>query len=422
MAVLTRSQWVQSTTVNTKKITRKRALRKHHSASHHEDNLRDKITTRRHAAKKPRTSYHQRSSSEIEGDPNRNLAIFGLPKELFDGIISFLPPEAAACFSLTCKEALHLLGTTSWTYFRGRSRRYRAHGSLVKLLQRDLPGSEYCLRCETLHPPLKPPKDHRETRSTKPCMGQDASIDYWPQTASGGYSVVWAHILHAFQSQPPSEPSPPIDLFDGDFTFHHGAVTYRLCSSAHWVNRNLVLTQQHRLRNLDSRSKALRAVDITSLPFRVCPHLSTTTAPPPKTYHSRNGVSNSPFLTNIITRAFPPNLRKGIPRPRVFRALNPSEQRQIADVEMKADFLWRCRSCPTKFRVRYEELTGEIVVTAWHSFGRALYQARQFWSCLVRREGPTLGSAERNSEYYSTARTWADFDIPDGIEIALARW
>lgn len=409
----TRSQKARIPTSNTKTSQRKKSLRNHNSLSQPGPTLRGKDKISRRIAKKPKPTYLERPPSEVERDPNRILRLFRLPREIFDEIINHLPPDAEACFTLTCKEALHLLGTTSWASFRGRARHYGIqygyYGSLVELLQRDIPGSEYCPRCETLHPPLKPPRDHRETKWTKLCMGQLASIDYWPQTPSGGYSLVWEHILDAFKSQPASLGlAPPIPLFGGDFTFNHGLVSYRLSSSAQWVDRNLVLIQEHRLRPTDSQTVDLQAAHIISLPFRVCAHLSTTAVTQTKTSRSKKAITNSSLLTLAIATAFPPHLRKGVRQ--------PSTSPPLADAETKDNFIWRCKSCVTKIRVNYEGRDGgEVTVTAWHCFGKELWKAQQFWTYLVRREGPTLGPAKRNSEYHSVSRSLPEFKIPENI-------
>ncbi|KAE8343177.1 hypothetical protein BDV24DRAFT_172943 [Aspergillus arachidicola] len=407
----TRSQQAHLATSSNRTGQRKISLRNQRSANHQGSEHHGNNNTTRRVGKKPKPTYLERSPSEAERDLNRQLRLFSLPREIFDTIINHLPPDAEACLTLTCKEALARLGTTSWASFRGRNRRYSLQygycGSLVELLQRDIPGSEYCPRCETLHPPLRPPRDHRETKWTKLCMGQLASIDYWPQTPSGGYSLVWEHILDAFKSQPASLGlGRPIPLFQGDFTFNKGFMIYRLSSSAQWIDRNLVLTQEHHLRISDSQARTLQATHITSLPFRVCAHLSTTDVSTIRTWRSNKSLTKSSLLTFAIAAAFPPHLRKSLPQ--------PDTSLQLEDAETKSNFIWRCKSCATKYRVRYEGRNGgEVVVTAWHCFGKELWKAQQFWTYLVRREGPTLGPAKRNSEYYSVSRSLPDFKIPE---------
>ncbi|KAE8153059.1 hypothetical protein BDV25DRAFT_169599 [Aspergillus avenaceus] len=318
-------------------------------------------------------------------DVNRTLPLFTLPTEILNHIIKHIPADAEASLSLTCKEALHRIGTASWAFFRGRARHRRdQYGSLVELLQRDIPEYEYCARCET-------PSAH--------CLGQEASIDYWPQTEEGGYT------------QPVCMgEGPPLRLFNGNFTFRRKDVDYTLRSSGRWVDRNLIVTHEHRLRMSDSKSWPLRAVDITSLPFRVCAHLTTTTAPPVQGILSSTGALNGPLLTHAIASAFPKGLQKGLPKPSTFRKATAAEQDQIAAAESESTFVWRCRSCPTKVAVCYDG--DEVVVKAWHCFGKELYKAVQFWSLFVRREGPTMGSAKRNSEYRCVSRSVTDFILP----------
>ncbi|KAE8374383.1 hypothetical protein BDV26DRAFT_300258 [Aspergillus bertholletiae] len=408
----TRSQRAELASSSNKVGQRKKSLRNQNSAGQTKSNLQGDGHNTRRIVNKHKPTYLEQTLSEREADPNRNLRLFCLPREIFDQIIDHLLPDAEACFSLTCKEALHRLGTASWSIFRGRARYYGLHygyyGSLVQLLQRDMPGSEYCPRCETLHPPLKPPRDHRETKWTKLCMGQLAIIDYWPQTPSGGYSLVWEHILEAFKSQP-STPgsSPPIPSFSGDFTFNKDTVNYRMCSSAQWIDRNFILIHEHHLRNSNYRSRPLQAAHINGLPFRLCAHLSTAPVPPKKISRATKPVSNIPLLSRAIATVSPPNLQKGVPR------LNTDPG--LVGMEMKDDLTWRCKSCATKFRVRYDGHNMELVVTAWHCLGRELWKAQQLWTYLVRREGPTLGPAKRNSEYHSVSRSLPDFKISDDI-------
>ncbi|KAL3477083.1 hypothetical protein BJX99DRAFT_226679 [Aspergillus californicus] len=293
---------------------------------------------------------------------------------MFDEIISYLPPSGEVCLSLTCKEAIQYVGTAAWVTFRGRRRLHCGWGSLCEILQRDVPGFEYCAKCETLHGPMKPPHAHRTTKLTKHCLGQEASIDYWPQTPSGGYSIVFAHIREAFESKPAnSSLSPPINLFDGDFTLKRGSVEYRLASSARWMDGNFVVMQKHRLRTYEDRA-------------------------------------NGALLTHAIKAAFPENLQQGVSPLSAFCKATPSEEVQIATGSQEQGFVWRCRSCPTKFLVEYRQGNGgELDVTAWHCFGKGLYQASKFWKMFVHREGLLLGPKKLNSEYSVTTRSVPDF-------------
>ncbi|KAL4930449.1 uncharacterized protein BDV17DRAFT_39020 [Aspergillus undulatus] len=362
----------------------------------------------------PKPSYLQRSLADIERDPNRTLRLLSLPRELFDEIVARLPPSSEACLTLTCKAALHAIGTASWTYFRRSTQLSyrRTDTSLHELLKRDNPELQLCPRCQILHPPIKAPHAHRTTKFTSLCLGQGASVDYWPQTPSGTYTVVYTHINEAFQSRPKSSArnasATPIDLFTGDFTTKRGKANYRLRSSASWVDGNLILRQEHRLSSSVPRSR-LHAVAITSLPFRVCAHLSTSTAPTPESQRTRHHVPNGSLLTRAVASAFPASRRRGVAPGSTFRESCPFEQAQIEAGSRQKGFVWWCRSCPTKFRVEYDADSDELVVTAWHCFGRDLHQARKFWKWLVRREGALLGPKKRNSEYYAFTKSIPDF-------------
>ncbi|OJJ08572.1 hypothetical protein ASPVEDRAFT_156198 [Aspergillus versicolor CBS 583.65] len=359
---------------------------------------------------KPAPTYMQRSQTDIDTDPNINITLLRLPREMFDEIVAYLPLPAKVCLSLSCKAAAHVLHpwTTTWFLLRRSTQiNHRTFDrTLCDLLQRDHPELQFCPRCEVLHPPLKPPHAHRITKFTKLCLGQTASMDYWPQMPTGGYSIIFPHIEQAFQ-KPSGVQSTPIDMFAGDFTAHLESTDYRLISSASWIERGLVLKQEYRLR---SSTGLLKAVDVTSLPFRICAHLSTTTSTPPESRHTKRQVPNGPLLTHAISTAFPENLRLGVASPKTFRPPSPAEQAQIAASAQKGH-IWRCRSCPTKFRVEYSGSSNELLVTAWHFFGKELYKALEYWKMFVRREGTTLGPKTRNSEFFVLSRGIPDFAI-----------
>ncbi|KAL2810305.1 hypothetical protein BJX63DRAFT_402319 [Aspergillus granulosus] len=367
--------------------------------------------------KKPsKRTYLDRSASDAASDPNHKSPLFRIPRELLYGITNYLPPAGLACLTLTCKLALETFGTDSWAQFRGRARLY--HGpdaSLCKLLQHDLPDHGYCIRCETVHPPLKPPYAHRCNKFTHSCFGYEATIDYWPQTEQGGYSIVWPHIQQTFEERSPDVVnSCPIGRFNGDFTIYAGSVDYQLRSSARWIDRSLILMQEYRLSNCTRAF--LQAVDVLTLPLRICAHLTTATAPPKgqaeRWRTAAKAVPNSPLLTHAIATAFPTHLRGTVAESSSFRNPAPTEETQMRTGEGDPDFIWWCRSCPTKFKVEYQaKHGGELVVDAWYYFGKELYRTVDYWKWFVRRDHESLGKAKRNSEFYAPTRSVPDFRV-----------
>ncbi|KAL3492309.1 hypothetical protein BJX62DRAFT_203188 [Aspergillus germanicus] len=358
-------------------------------------------------------TYLNRPSTKVLSDPNHATPLFRIPRELLYAITTHLPDAGLACLTLTCKLALETLGIDIWPQFRGRARLLHGpEGSLCKLLARDLPGYEYCVRCEKAHPPLRPPREHRINKFTQSCFGIEATIDYWPQLEQGGYSIVWPHIQNAFEERGPGiVDSGPIELFDGDFTIQAGGVNYSLRSSAAWVRKNLVLQQEY---CLSSTKGALQAVDVTTLPLRLCAHHTTATTPPTAPsvrQHAAKPVPNSPLLTHAIITAFPSVLSKKLPKAD-FRDPAPSEATQMKNGAGDPDFLWRCRSCPTKFRVAYTpEKGGQLVVLAWYCFGSEIHRAVDYWKWFVRRDLASLGVKKRNSEFYAPSRSVPDFSV-----------
>ncbi|KAL5337484.1 hypothetical protein BJX70DRAFT_369485 [Aspergillus crustosus] len=379
---------------------------------------------------KPKPSYLHLPPSP----PNTHLSLFTLPPELFHTITSHLPRSAEISLTLTCKLALHLIGRSSWGRFRAKRGVFdETYGPLCAYLLRDLPDYTYCDGCEMLHPPVKRPGLHRTSKFTKICFGQMGTVDFWVQTEQGGYSLVFSHIQEAFNSKPANHSqgtSAPIDLFEGDFTTPFGDLSYRLISSARWINHSLILRQEHRLQS-QHETDSLTAGHITSLPFCICAHLSTTRDPPPEAQRATI-AKNGPLLTHAIVSAFPEGLRGGSTDldSKTFRAPAPTEQLQMDDGGGDSGYTWRCRGCPTKFTIQYNarpdsgtgtgnstgngnrnrNKRGELVVTAWHNFGKELYKARDYWGMFVRREGATLGAKKRNSEFFVGSRGWGDFE------------
>ncbi|KAL4791499.1 hypothetical protein BDV19DRAFT_370484 [Aspergillus venezuelensis] len=371
-------------------------------------------------------SYLHRTVTELNRDPNIHLRLFNLPREIFDEIISHLTPISTASLSLTCKTALSALGTASWAHTGPSTRPYyqRDGLSLQALIQKDNPDLTLCFICNVLHPPMKPPAAHRMTKWTRRCLGSGAFMNYWPLSGEGGYNLAYKHIEEVFAAKPkgpsrrkkvgnaPLARTLPVSLLTGDFTTKSSTgggkgkgagskVTYRLASSAYWINDNLVLRQEHRVSSATQKS-ALQAGTVTSLPIRVCAHLTTSTAPTPESQRTSHHEPNGPLLTRAIVSAFPVTRRGGLAleNPDTFRPPCPSEKRQIDSGSSKKDFIWSCRACPTKFRVTHNPSIGELVVTAWHCFGKVLPQAKKYWKWFVRRENAVLGPKNRNSEYY----------------------
>ncbi|KAL4948691.1 hypothetical protein BDW69DRAFT_175983 [Aspergillus filifer] len=415
--------------------------RRDHSPNHNQAGRSPKAPQAHSKLEKARAgdkpSYLHRTTTELNRDPNLHLRLFDLPREIFDEIISYLTPIGVASLSLTCKTALGALGTASWAHLGPSTRPYyqRDDLSLQALIQKDNPALTLCYRCNVLHPPIKPPATHRMTKWTRRCLGPGAFMDYWPLSGEGGYRLAYEHIEEVFASKPkghargkkvgnaPLARTMPVDLLTGDFTTKlptgsgsgKGAgskVTYRLASSAYWINDNLVLKQEHRLSSSGSKSSsALQAGPITSLPLRVCAHLTTSTAPTPESQRTSHHEPNGSLLTRAIVSAFPVTRRGGLApeSPDTFRDPCPSEKRQIDSGSGKKDFIWSCRACPTKFRVNHNPSTGELVVTAWHCFGKGLPQAKKYWKWFVRRENLVLGPKNRNSEYYVFDKSVPDF-------------
>jgi hypothetical protein len=219
----------------------------------------------------------------------------------------------------------------------------------------------------------------------------------------------------------------PIALFDGDYTVQQGGVEYRLISAGRWVGlqRNIIITQEHRLRRA-VLGEPLRAEDVLALPLRVCAHLSTTTESPPQAEQGRSAYRrNGPLLSHAVVTAFPEslqgdyNLSHSPEGP--FRKLTGAEMNQYRDAAADDNYIWRCSSCPTKFRIEYraraavanavESNNAELVITTWHFFGAEPRDVYRFWTMSALRIGPDLPPRKRNCEFFVTERPLPDFEI-----------
>ncbi|KFZ02733.1 hypothetical protein V501_09469 [Pseudogymnoascus sp. VKM F-4519 (FW-2642)] len=89
-----------------------------------------------------------------------------LPIDLFELIVSLLPPIAAASLSLTCRSTLFLLRNKCLNQFRERSCPKRLE--FLHLLSRGLPTHILCITCEKLHRRIQ-----KQLHKATPCKKAD---------------------------------------------------------------------------------------------------------------------------------------------------------------------------------------------------------------------------------------------------------
>lgn len=413
-------------------------------------------TIRRKQKQKLRTLY-TRSASDVNTDPNRRLPLFTLSLELQKAIAeTYLPLESALSLSLTCKEALSNIGSWPWAAFKKENRWSATRTDFLRAMMRDWEAKaqegkervevEFCLRCNTLHPPLPRPSQHRKTALTTLCFGQEACIEYFLQETpehdnegpgeeeeGRGYSLVYPHIQSALSltsshAQKGQEASPPIAFLSGAFStsFPNSNVTVRLSSSTRRVDGNLIIRQEHVFHPTQRKDKkkggggggVLCAKHILQSlpPIYLCPHQTTNTSGPRKlSMYIKSDGSSSIMFTHAIVSAFPTSLRCPV---------DPAPFKKPTRLEVKAmtaadddDAVFCCRSCPTKFKTQYErgnDGKGELRITSWHCFGRDALHARRYWKMFVRREGWNLGPDKRNDEWWSPGGYVPDFDVGEG--------
>lgn len=378
-----------------------------------------KVPVKRSSRKPPVFAFLARSQEVINADANKQVRLFSLPRELLQQVASHLPLASLICLTLTCKEAAETIGTQSWANYKKEKRWSMDRNGFVELLARDWGDIlDFCERCDTLHPPLPPPRRHRETKLTKLCLGQEAVIDYLPRDTTHGYVPVFVHVANAMgESQDYASKGatgPLIDTMSGSFTITKGNLTWSLDSSAQRIDGNLVVKHVHSFRSQTRDSVGV--TDLLALPIRLCPHQSTTTITPKPSLNLRSSYhwsghtkpveQNGRLLTHVIASSFPASAQRAVDMTSL-KSLTSTEQAQVSAAEAGEDVHWRCRACPTKFHV---QRSGDAVeITSWHNFGRDLYHASKYWRMLVRRTGTTLGREKRNDEWWCLSRTVPDF-------------
>ncbi|KAI0016594.1 hypothetical protein F4780DRAFT_672687 [Xylariomycetidae sp. FL0641] len=377
---------------------------------------------------KKATRKQQRIKDDGEPDPNTRTRLLILPPELLQDIASYLPLESLVCLTLSCKLAGRTLGNGSWQH-RSIRKRWEPDPEtgldhrrpLMELLIRDIAplGYEMCVGCNTLHPPLRKPGDHRPTKLTKYCWGQDAVIDYLLHTESDRYSLVLAHIRHVLDNTAP-ESTASIPYLANSFDGSAKNLKYTVTSSGRRIKGNVVLKHEYVFQSNTARPQ-LRLSHILGLPFRICPHQSTEQMPAQPNMHMdtnpggcRNTAKrNKPLFTHSLASVFPTSLRTGMPKKDAFQDPSPKElEMMMAANRQPGNCLFHCRACPTKWKVEYNTRNGgELKVTAWHCFFGDRWSALKMWPWFVRREGKSLGPSTRNSEFWSQSRTIRAFEI-----------
>jgi hypothetical protein len=370
-------------------------------------------TPQRRKPKTPALPLYTRTQDDVKADPNQQIRLFSLPREIVQDIAGTLPLASSVCLTLTCKHALETVGTWPWRDIKKEDRWSPSRGELFKLLTRDWGTDiwDFCVRCNTLHPPLPPPRNHRKTKLTAYCFGQDAMIDYLPQDNTHGYNPVFPHIISALeQSQNHAAKKvsgPAIALLSADFTISKPHFTWRLVSSGRRIDGNLVVEHVHTFQ--PTSQQGLQATHLLALPIRLCPHQSTTTTKPAEpSMHIKSIETNSPQLTHAINSAFPATQRARV-NMAAFKLPSPQERETMDAADRGEDVVWRCRSCPTQYSVAFSG--GRLVVTSWHCFGRDLLHAARYWKLFVRRTGKTLGREKRNDEWWSKGKAGVCFEV-----------
>ncbi|KAK7955825.1 uncharacterized protein PG986_005047 [Apiospora aurea] len=409
---------------------------------------------------------HQSANGLIQV-PNQRTFLVKLPPEILKNIAELMPPSTAACLTLTCKLALAVLGTQWLTNYRdlvsGNKRNHPAaqahHNVFLKPLCRDLRPSDYemCVPCASLHSPIKPPTEHRETRLTRFCQGH--YIDYLPRTPDNGYNLLLGHVASAFE-QKAFDAKFAVSHLARKFQAQHGQVQYTLSTSADWISGKLILRHEHQFGPFLGPT----CLDdyLRTYPRRVCPHQSTASAPAPDG-HVNPRACNLPAFKRSIQAGFagpgpfackvpssgtvttrPPHMPPiRFMKPRSPTALEREQMKTIClpffgcekcpmtysskcERAPPSSFSFACDKCPTKWRVAREDkdqwdLDQTYTVTSFHYFGRDFNTASHYFPWFVRRSGTEVSFNEANDEWQSPRSSFADFKAVEN-EVLMDRF
>ncbi|KAK8119898.1 uncharacterized protein PG998_004524 [Apiospora kogelbergensis] len=390
--------------------------------------------------KKELPSYLRRSDDEAQSDQNRHTFLGRMPPEILTEISKHSTIDAAVCLALTCKLALALLGTQWLTlhrgYVKGRGRTdvswhdlqatdfetdhaLQGRVPFLELLLRDLrePGHKLCNRCEVIHPPLKPPAEHTVTKWTKGCEGN--FIDYLPHSMGGGYNILLAHIVSAFErrdfersdfERTPIDGKSSTEYLAGNLQIPHPQLRYHFSTTADWVNGNLILRHKYQFSRLPEAD--MHSSSITRMPFRLCPHQATTDQVPPKSRYLPDQRGIGPLLLYSIETGMAGSKRSWSYNRSLYRPPTSREQKQM-DMDIIAGgngFTFKCDKCPTKWRVLPAQ-PEQFTIEAFHCFGKDWVSVIPHFRSFLRRSGPTLGMKKRNDEWWSTGWYFPDFEI-----------
>jgi hypothetical protein len=163
--------------------------------------------------------FEKLTPGKIENPP----PILRLPPELLQEIYSYLPTDAQALLSLTCKTILYCVGAKSWEdpalcgrwhgdaySSRWDSPRPIPHWLLtpetlvrvpfMQALAKDSPDLLYCVSCRVLHPNLPGPSELRlkpKEKDNAPCLVAGGIVDWFPRDGVNGYTLLAAHVTKA---------------------------------------------------------------------------------------------------------------------------------------------------------------------------------------------------------------------------------
>ncbi|XXG95045.1 hypothetical protein Hte_001305 [Hypoxylon texense] len=392
-----------------RETTRRQTERALHSTANPRIRKQKAITSRRSNRRVPPTaaeldeqhSYSQQSEVEMSSNPNQKPWLFTLPREVL---------------------AQNILGTSSWADERIRQRWYidlvthlRPRSLFIELLHRDVQelGLKLCKICNTLHPPVKGPREYRHTELTKSCWGQEATVDpIPPDEDSLSYSFVFDDTEHVAASVSPHSDSPTYYLA-GLFGVPHPSLDYTISSFSSRVGGNLVLRHDHRFSlSSSTAARALKAVDVLgSTPLGICPH-QTTLGTLPKSRQSKSRDLVGPLFTHSIVSAFPATLTIGTPKASAFRKPTSLEKQMMTSSNSGKHVTHKCHSCPTKWAVEYHKSgRGQLTITVFQCFFEEPYSSSKCWPWFVRREGKFLDEEQRNSEFWGPGRSHVDFNV-----------
>ncbi|OBT45742.1 hypothetical protein VE00_03911 [Pseudogymnoascus sp. WSF 3629] len=273
-----------------------------------------------------------------------------LPIDLFQLIVSSLPPLAAASLSLTCKSILFLLRAKYLNQYRRRGCRKRL--GFLHLLARGLPTHIVCIECEKLHS-----RTQKQINEATPCKKADYKSNLSLHIHPDFDSITFLLALKRHHNN--LNPRAQLTRLSASRTISKADHTHHWESTARIVNGNLLL----RHKSWYNFPAGAKGMSITNLDTCACPDLynvpyADTSSGGPEYLGGYPVVSALSRVTRLTLKL-------------ACRASHWDDAGRSASCVTCAG-LFQCMFCPTEFQIEakiFAEQGVALILTRWLDLG-----------------------------------------------------